>query len=407
LAHTLDGRNIIETIQRALASAGLDTHSGPMKSVTDTIQQALSTAGLDSAEPNYSPAGSVDAPEQAAPVPTSDRGIIIDGVAREVATAEDVTDVEPLKPAAPAESVRRDQFLTRSFTNSAGTRTYKLYVPASYAAELAAAVPMVVMLHGCTQSPDDFAAGTRMNVLAEQHGFLVVYPGQAVNANGSKCWNWFRAEDQDRDRGEPSLIAGITREVAKNYRVDEHRIFVAGLSAGAAMAIILGATYPELYAAVGAHSGLPYGTAHDMPSAFGAMHGAGPLQSMPNVRAKPAGGRLSPTHHVPIIVFHGDSDHTVNARNAAAIVEHATAGWADKPRLRPTVHEGAAGGRTFRRTVYAEADGQTVVEHWVLHGAGHAWSGGSPNGSFTDARGPDASAEMIRFFYSRPRAGTS
>ena len=339
-AHAVDGRAITDTIQRALASAGLDTQSGPMKGVTDTIQQALSAAGLYSAAPNDPDGPSVAARAHGAP--TSRRGVTIDGVAHEVATPQDITDVEPFEPAAPAESARPGQFVTRSFTNHAGTRTYKLYVPASYAGELRE-VPMVVMLHGCTQSPDDFAAGTRMNVLAEQHGFLVVYPGQAANANGSKCWNWFRAEDQDRDRGEPSLIAGITREVAKNYRVDERRIFVAGLSAGAAMAVILGATYPELYAAVGAHSGLPYRAAHDMPSAFSAMHGAGPLPVMPNLRAKPVAGRLSPAHHVPIIVFHGDSDPTVNAQNAAAIVEHATVGRADKPRLRASVNEGAAG----------------------------------------------------------------
>ena len=401
-AHAVDGRAITDTIQRALASAGLDTQSGPMKGVTDTIQQALSAAGLYSTAPNE-PQGSSDAARvHGAPVTTPRRGLTIDGVAREIATPQVITDVEPFEP---AESVRPGQFVTRSFSNHAGTRTYKLYVPASYADELRDPVPMVVMLHGCTQSPDDFAAGTRMNVLAEQHGFLVVYPGQAANANGSKCWNWFRAEDQDRDRGEPSLIAGITREVAKNYRVDERRIFVAGLSAGAAMAIILGATYPDLYAAVGAHSGLPYRAAHDMPSAFGAMQAAGPLSGMPNLRTKHVAGR-PPAYRVPIIVFHGDSDATVNAQNAAAIVEHATVGRADKP-LRASVDEGAAGGRTYRRTVYAEADGRPVVEHWVLHGAGHAWSGGSSSGSFTDATGPDASAEMIRFFHSQPRPGTA
>ncbi|MGZ5175514.1 MAG: extracellular catalytic domain type 1 short-chain-length polyhydroxyalkanoate depolymerase [Burkholderiales bacterium] len=377
-----------------------------MKGVTDTIQQALSAAGLYTPAPNDADGSSVAARAHDAPVTTFRRGVTIDGVAREVATRQDITEVDPFEPATPAEPARPGQFVTRSFTNHAGTRTYKLYVPASYAAERDA-VPMVVMLHGCTQSPDDFAAGTRMNVLAEQHGFLVVYPGQAANANGSKCWNWFRAEDQDRDRGEPSIIAGITREVAKNYRVDVRRIFVAGLSAGAAMAVILGATYPELYAAIGAHSGLPYRAAHDMPSAFGAMHGAGPLPGMPNLRVKPVTGGLPPVHQVPTIVFHGDSDHTVNAQNAATIVEHATAGRADRPRLRASVDEGAAGGRTYRRTVYAEADNRPVVEQWVLHGAGHAWSGGSSSGSFTDATGPDASAEMIRFFYSQPRAGTA
>jgi len=383
----------------------MDTQSGPMKGVTDTIQQALSAAGLYSAAANEPQGSSGAARAHDAQVTSARRGITIDGVAREIATEQDITEVEAFEPATQAEPTRSGQFVTRSFTNHAGTRTYKLYVPKSYAGELREAVPMVVMLHGCTQSPEDFAAGTRMNVLAEEHGFLVVYPGQAANANGSKCWNWFRAEDQDRDRGEPSLIAGITREVAKNYRVDERRIFVAGLSAGAAMAIILGATYPDLYAAVGAHSGLPYRAAHDMPSAFGAMQAAGPLSGMPNLRTKHGAGR-PPAYRVPIIVFHGDSDPTVNAQNAAAIVEHATVGRADKP-LRTSVNEGAAGGRTYRRTVYAEVDGQPVVEHWVLHGAGHAWSGGSSSGSFTDATGPDASAEMIRFFYSQPRPGTA
>lgn len=409
VAHAVDGRAITDTIQRALTSAGLDTRSGPMKGVTDTIQRAFAAAGLYAdapSDPDGSDGSTIVPRAHGVPDTTSRRGLTINGVAREITTEQDINEVEPAGPAKPA---RSGEFVTRSFTNHAGSRTYKLYIPASYTGELREAVPMVVMLHGCTQSPDDFATGTRMNVLAEEHGFLVVYPGQAANANGSKCWNWFRAEDQDRDRGEPSLIAGITREVAKNYRVDERRIFVAGLSAGAAMAIILGATYPDLYAAVGAHSGLPYRAAHDMPSAFGAMHGAAPLTGMPNLQMKQAADHLPnlPTaYHVPIIVFHGDSDHTVNARNAAAIVENATVGRADKP-LCTSVNEGAAGGRTYRRTVYVEADGQPAVEHWVLHGAGHAWSGGSSSGSFTDATGPDASVEMIRFFYSQLRAGTA
>jgi poly(hydroxyalkanoate) depolymerase family esterase len=267
---------------------------------------------------------------------------------------------------------------------------------------------MVVMLHGCTQSPDDFAAGTRMNAIAEQQGFLVVYPAQAANANGSRCWNWFRPEDQSRDRGEPSLIAGITREVLSNYRVDERRIFVAGLSAGAAMAVILGATYPEMYAAVGAHSGLPYGAARSMPSAFGAMKGGRAIDSRSNLPATPTVCRPQAEHRVPTIVFHGDRDQTVDARNGAEIVKQATVGGSGEPRLRASVHEGAAsGGRTYSVTVYADAANQPVVEQWVLHGAGHAWSGGSPRGSFTDTCGPDASAEMIRFFYSQQRAGTA
>jgi poly(hydroxyalkanoate) depolymerase family esterase len=255
---------------------------------------------------------------------------------------------------------------------------------------------MVVMLHGCTQTPEDFAAGTRMNALAERHRFLVLYPAQAANANGQKCWNWFRSADQKRDSGEPSLIAGMTRKVASEYRVDERRIFAAGLSAGAAMAVILGATYPDLYAAVGAHSGLPFGAAHDMVSAFGAMQGNGGTRSSAVKVAS-----------VPTIVFHGDADHTVNAKNGATIVEQATLGRVDQARLSSSIEQGASGVRKYTRTIFANGCNQPVVEEWVLHGAGHAWSGGSPEGSFTDGSGPDASTEMVRFFYAQLRAGTA
>ncbi|MEJ7745568.1 MAG: PHB depolymerase family esterase [Luteimonas sp.] len=397
--HAVDVDAIAGTIQRALASAGLDAQTGPMKGVTDTIQQALSAAGLN--------------PHVAAP---GHRETIIEGAAHRVA-AEDIVKPQVKTPPRPklspdevgakpddasaaspsqAKPAIPGEFASRTFTNHAGTRAYKLYIPARYSSEPRTPMPMVVMLHGCTQSPDDFAAGTRMNALADEHGFLVVYPAQAANANGSKCWNWFRTEDQQRDRGEPSIIAGITRGVAAEYRVDARRIFVAGLSAGAAMAIILGATYPELYAAVGAHSGLPYGAAHDMPSAFGAMKGAGVTR-----RPEVAQG-------VPTIVFHGDRDHTVDVKNAAAIIEQATVGYSAASGLHASVEKGGgADGRTYRRTVYSDAANRPVIEDWLLHGAGHAWSGGSNSGSFTDANGPDASAEMIRFFYSQQPAGTA
>jgi poly(hydroxyalkanoate) depolymerase family esterase len=254
------------------------------------------------------------------------------------------------------------------------------------------------MLHGCKQSPDDFAVGTRMNALAGQHGFLVAYPAQAANANGSMCWNWFRAQDQYRDGGEPSLIAGITREVAAQYRIDQRRIFIAGLSAGASMAVILGAAYPELYAAVGAHSGLPHGAAHDVPSAFHAMK-SGPGQGaviMPF--ASPRAPRPQITFTVPVVVFHGDADQTVAASNGAAIVEMAVA-TRGLNNLRVDSYEGITpAGRRYSRKVYEDLGGDVLVEYWILHGAGHAWSGGSQSGSFTDSAGPDASVEMIRFF---------
>ena len=336
-----DFRTITDTIQRSLATAGLGQQAGLMKGVTDTVEQALAASGL-------------------------------------------IREVH-----APSEREHVGEFVSRSFTNSAGTRTYKLYIPASYSSDGIESMPLLVMLHGCSQTPDDFAAGTRMNALAEQHGFLVAYPAQSAQANKSRCWKWYSANDQARERGEPSILAGITRQVVASYRIDERRVFVAGLSAGGAMAVILGATYPELFAAVGAHSGLPYGAAHDVASAFGAMKGKGAQ----TVRvAQP----------VPTIVFHGERDPTVNARNGAAIAEQAATGRAEA--LLERVETGATpGGRTYSRKVHTDASGHALVEHWLLEGAGHAWSGGCPSGSFTDALGPDASAEMIRFFLAQPR----
>ncbi|MES2102011.1 MAG: PHB depolymerase family esterase [Pseudomonadota bacterium] len=353
--HTLS-----ETIDRALRSAGLDTRSGPARRVVDTIRSALAAAGI----------------AQRPPAP---------GAARPAGPAP-VEFVERVDVAARAPARTGAGFFDRSHTGPAGTRAWKLYVPAR---ARPGPMPLVVMLHGCKQNPDDFAAGTRMNALAEQHGFLVAYPAQSRNANGSNCWNWFRPTDQARAGGEPEVLAGIVRDVIASEAVDPQRVFVTGLSAGAAMAVILGHTHPELFRAVGAHSGLPHGAAHDVGSAFAAMRGGSPV----GTRSAPAD---APGTAVPTIVFHGDRDSTVAAANATAIVEQAVAAGAP---LRQTVHARAgAGGREFTRTVYADAAGQARVEHWLLHDAGHAWSGGDAAGSYTDAAGPDASAEMIRFF---------
>ena len=271
------------------------------------------------------------------------------------------------------------RFLDRTFANHAGSRPYKLYVPAGYRA--AAPAPLIIMLHGCTQNPDDFAAGTKMNRLADAANFLVAYPAQTPSANLQRCWNWFNAADQARDAGEPSLIAGITRQVMADYAVDTARVFVAGLSAGGAAAAIMGQAYPELYAAVGVHSGLACGAARDMPSAFAAMRQG----------ASGHGAAIS----LPTIVFHGDQDRTVNPRNGAAIVSQFTGGAAGETRVE---NGRSAGGRCYIRTVHSNAAGKTIAEHWLVRGAAHAWSGGSPAGSYTDPPGPDASAEMLRFF---------
>jgi poly(hydroxyalkanoate) depolymerase family esterase len=281
------------------------------------------------------------------------------------------------------------RFLERSYTNGSGIRSYKLYVPSGYVGQ---AVPLIVMLHGCTQNPDDFATGTRMNELAEEHTFLVAYPAQAQNANMQKCWNWFQASDQQRGLGEPSLIAGITSQVVDEYEVAEGRVYVAGMSAGGAMAAIMAATYPDLYAAVGVHSGLAPGAASDLSSAFTAMRQGGPIVAHEDV---PGGGDRK---ILPTIIFHGDNDNTVHPRNGDRLLAHLSGGR-DGSSLRVSTRRGRVqGGHEYTRFTYHDADGQDSVERWSVHGLGHAWSGGSYRGSYTDPKGPDASAEMVRFF---------
>jgi poly(hydroxyalkanoate) depolymerase family esterase len=270
------------------------------------------------------------------------------------------------------------QFLSGSFTNEAGTRNYRLYVPSRPAA---GPRPLLVMLHGCKQNPEDFAAGTTMNLLAEESGCLVLYPEQAAAANHSQCWNWFEGAHQDRDQGEPSLIAGMTRQVLREHDGDAGRVFVAGLSAGGAMAAVMAAAYPELYTAVGVHSGLPVGAAHDLMSGLNAMKGA----------RKKARATAGP-RPVPAIVFHGDRDAVVHPSNGEAVYRQFTHGAAAR--------ETEERGQGHTRTVTLDGGGRAVAEHWNLHGAGHAWSGGSTAGSYADASGPNASAEMLRFFLS-------
>jgi poly(hydroxyalkanoate) depolymerase family esterase len=275
------------------------------------------------------------------------------------------------------------RFIEGTYSNPAGSRAYRLFIPSRYQGQ---PLPLVVMLHGCTQSPDDFAAGTRMNFIAEEQTCLVVYPAQRSEANQSKCWNWFRTADQQRGGGEPSLIAGITRQIMRDYSVDPKRVYVGGLSAGAAAAAIMGATYNDLYAAVGIHSGLACGAATDMPSAFAAMRqGGGPGRRVISDGGPP----------VPTIVFHGDRDMTVHPNNGDQILEQSVRTTSTQKQ----VHRGQiAGGHAYTRTIHTGASGRGIFEHWNIHGAGHAWSGGSPAGSYTDPRGPDATREMLRFF---------
>ena len=272
------------------------------------------------------------------------------------------------------------RFEERTFSNGAGARNYKVYVPSGYNGQ---PLPVVVMLHGCTQNPDDFAAGTRMNEVAEAQTFLVVYPHQPQSANMKKCWNWFDAAEQRRDGGEPSLIAGIALRTIEEFSADPARVYVAGLSAGGAAAAILATTHPDLFAAAGVHSGLACGAARDMPSAFAAMAGT---TNIPPHAETPA---------APTIVFHGDADRTVHVVNA----DHVAAQAGRATMLSEIVTRGETpGGVTYTRKIGLDASGKEILEQWVVHGMGHAWSGGSASGSYSDPRGPDASREMIRFF---------
>lgn len=267
---------------------------------------------------------------------------------------------------------------------------YRLYTPAG---EADAPRPVLVLLHGCKQDAADFAAGTAMNALAERHGCIVVYPEQNRSANSMGCWNWFEPAHQRRGAGEPAMIAALAAQVVAQCGGDPARVYIAGLSAGGAMAALTAHLYPEVFAAVGIHSGLGPGAAHDVVSAFAAMRKAqrkGP--------AGPAGAAL------PAIVFHGSADKTVHPSNAAQIVQDALAAWqaGGQPLQRERQRQGEA-GRAAMRTTWRRADGSVVLEQWDVAAGPHAWSGGDAAGSFTDPQGPSASEAMLRFFLAQRR----
>lgn len=361
-----------QEFQQCVAEATRLTRAGDLAGATALLQRALRGQDAGAAAPD-------------------DAAAVIDVECREVrevrerpaadttggadAPTPTVAELRPIEEAAePAVSA----LLAGRCGAGRAARAYKHFVPPQ--ANLGAPLPLIVMLHGCTQDADDFARGTQMNDLACEQGFHVLYPEQSREANPQGCWNWFKPNHQQRGRGEVETLATMIRQAIDRHRIDASRVYVAGLSAGGAMAAALAAAYPDLVAAFGVHSGLAAGVASDLPSALGAMKGHG--------------GRGAPTLLTPAIVFHGDADSTVHASNGEAVFASVLPQTGSVQRERIV----SANGRATTRQRRITPEGRVLAEHWMLHGAGHAWSGGSAHGSHTDPRGPSASAEMVRFF---------
>lgn len=295
-----------------------------------------------------------------------------------------------------------------TYNGSAGSRPYYVYTPANY--QPGTAVPLIVMLHGCTQNPTDFAAGTQMNALADQKQFIVVYPQQTSTYNSSSCWNWFLTADQARGSGEPAIIAGITQTVEQTtsqWTIDSSRVYVAGMSAGAAMAVIMGATYPDIFAAIGVHSGLEYQAATDQTSGSMALSQGGPSPTQQGQAAYNAMG--SHARVVPTIVFHGTSDYTVYPLNGDQVVQQwmktdtlASNGTYNASFSSPSSTTNGqvpgSSGRAYTVQTWNGTNGNEVQEYWKVSGMGHAWSGGNSSGSYTDPNGPSATQAMYTFF---------
>ena len=366
---------------------------------------------------------SAPVPGSAAPLPSAVR---VDVASRAITPFAQPDPAPEPEPAAAEPVSGPGVFSKATHVHDSQAGEYKLYTPPD---ATAGGLALVVMLHGCTQDPDDFAAGTGMNERARELGFFVLYPAQSEAANAHRCWNWFSPGHQQRDSGEPAWIAALTRSVVEQHRIDPRRVFIAGLSAGGAMAAVVAEAYPDLFAAVGVHSGLPVGAASNVMEAIGVMRSGAtfrlPWRVMVDMADAAFGTKAEALQvAVPTIVFHGDEDETVHPRNgeqiiAAVMATEAAAGDARDvaqtvAARAPQVEQGeAVAGRRHTRTVHRADDGTALAEHWLVHGAGHAWSGGLPSGSFTDANGPDATREMLRFFFDplrekkRPDAAAS
>lgn len=283
------------------------------------------------------------------------------------------------------------QYLARTHRSASGARGYKLYVPGSKPKRPAG---LILMLHGCNQGADDFALGTHMNALAEKHGLVIAYPSQSARHNAASCWNWFKPAHQQRGAGEPAILASLTRKLMREFGLDRDAVFVAGLSAGGGMASILADVYPDIFSAAGIHSGVARGTARNVISAMRVMRKGG--ATPPGAPVFAASGA-----RVRRIVFQGDADRTVHPSNADTIIAAAMGSDA----VPAKVGNRTVRGRGYVRSDYAGPDGAILIELWMIEDAGHAWSGGRKAGSYTDSKGPDASAQMVRFFLANPAKG--
>ncbi len=356
-------------MRRALAA----TRASNLTEATRVIQEALRGAPGQGAEPSSKRL----APPQR---PRKSLGDTLTALRK----GADVAELRPIRqPDMPDGSA----FLKRSIHTTAGSRNYRLYVPTTGNPR-----GLVVMLHGCKQNAEDFATGTTMNLVAETENMMVAYPTQPHQANASQCWNWFRPEDQSRDGGEPHIIAELTRALMAEYGIT-NQVFVAGLSAGGAMAAVMAAAYPEIYEAAGIHSGLPYRSAHDVSSALGAMRGDLRMSK----RHVPA------SRAVRQIVIHGSRDHTVVPGNAEALMKAAAASHGKAAKIE---RQFTAGSRRVALTEFLDSNETPVVETWLIDGAGHYWIGGDPKGSYAKPEGPNASREMMRFFLKRRQQGS-
>jgi poly(hydroxyalkanoate) depolymerase family esterase len=297
-----------------------------------------------------------------------------------------------------------------------GSRKFKLWVPVTIetSSQNERVWPLVMLLHGCTHGAQDMAAISGMNEVAATNQFLVVYPEQVRRANLMKCWNWFRPKHQARDAGEPSILAAVVDQVRSTHNVDAGRIYVAGVSAGGAMASILAATYPDIFAALAVFAGAEFKAATSTSEAFAAMKHGGPdplRQGQLAFETMRSGLTFKDRRRMPLIVFHGTADTRVNPVNA----DQAIAQWGKTNESLSAAH-GESGfaltekvidgrmpnhvpdGYVYQRHIYLEADARPLMEKWLIQGLGHAWCGSPKPSRYGDPKGPNASAEIWRFF---------